>query len=198
MPIARNPIPDRPEVYPYQNKNLLKPGTRSLQDYKVAVWDENTYRHSGIPFNSASWSGRHVTEGQKREIYSDDAILTHHTGQKVRYTTDPATGLMVYRGYLYDQHVKDPPLWGHANYPKIVDRSDYWKSPQPITPLHQSNPPVYPAAYNVDWAVLHKPLPQMQNATQARYLRDHHKEPERPGLARKDKSFLRGQPSAEY
>lgn len=189
LPVRYPALPDEPLPYKHENMAITKPGEQSLQDHKVAVWDENTYKHIGVPSHSLQFGAAHPTTAHRQSFHSDEAIIEHHSGQRVRYTTDPATGLFVYRGFVYDQHVKDPPLWGSKNYEKAVDRSDYWTSPLPVTSLAESNPTNRPRKYNIEKAHLHKPLPDNFTSSHAHFLTDGENGQERPGYGKTDRTL---------
>ena len=186
VPIRHPDYPYNPLVYKNENRAILKPGERSLNDYKCAVWDENTYKHMGVHPDSLTFSANHQTEGQRYEVIRDSEVVTHHSGQRVRYTVDPVTGMYVYRGNVYDQHVKDPPMWGSKNYYHTIDRSDYYHAPDPVTPLHLSNPEVKPAEYTIDQARLHRPLPDNFTAYHRSELTHQDRAPSHLGRARYD------------
>ena len=78
-------------------------------------------------------------------------------------------------------------MWGSKNYYHTVDRSDYWHSLDPVTPLHLSNPENKPAQYIVDQAKLYKPLPDNFTAYHRSALTDQDQgAPSYPGHARYD------------
>lgn len=159
MPIRHPDHPYNPLAYKHENLAIVPPGERSLNQYKVGVWDERIFPHVGIHADDIQLGRGTVVNHAEGPRHDEGTIITHHSGQRVRYTTDPATGLYVYRGLVQDTHEKDPPMWGSTNYHKGVDRSDYWHTPHPVTQLAESNPPRRPAAYSIDNQQFYKPLP---------------------------------------
>ena len=171
----------------YQNRAILRPGEQSLNNHKVDVWDERLYKHMGLHPDSLT---RGLTS-KRDEALTDTAIVTHHSGQQVRYRIDPATGLYVYRGYVNPTHELDAPTWGNKNYYHRVDRSDYFATPPPVTPLSESNPVHRPVQYGINAAKFHKPLPDNFTRSHRVALTDMDKAiPSRAGTALTNKTRM--------
>ena len=189
VPPARHPdFPSNPLAYVDQNRRILVPGEQSLHEHHVNVWDELTPKHIGVAPDTLTFSRNHHTTGQRTE-YNDAEVMTHHSGQRVRYKIDPVSGMYLYRGYVYEPHFKDPPMLGSANYVTSVDRggANMYQAPHPTTQLDESNPRKAPAPYNVDNAQLWKPLPDNFTASHRQELTHSNKaHPTHPGRARYD------------
>ena len=196
LPVGQNfppEVPIRHPEYPnsplpqkaYQNRSILRPGEQSLDNYKVDVWDERIYKHVGVNRDSQALG---YTPGRD-EVLGDTAVITHHSGQQVRYKIDQATGLYVFRGYVNPTHRLDAPTWGNKNYYHQIDRSDFWETPPPLTQLSESNPPVRPVEYSIAGAQFYKPLPDQFNAHHMIALTDQDKsDPTRAGTALTNKT----------
>ena len=183
IPIRHPDHPYNPLVYKHQNRAVPKPGEESLQNYKVSVWDERTFRHIGLHPDSFAHG---YTDGRS-EALADSVITTHHSGEQVRYKIDPTTGMYVYRGMINPPSWLDAPTWGNENYRKQTDRSNYWESPLPVTGLAESNPPRAPVPYEIHNQLFYKPLPDNLNRTHLAALTDSDKgAPRRAGTARYD------------
>ena len=161
------PENDKPGVYQYEQEDQTpRPGAQSLHDYPVPVLPEDYHEHYAVhPEHLYSYTPTH---NAKNEL-TDSEIVTHHTGQQVRYKYQPETGMYVYRGLVYPTHEKDVPLktledekapiGNDMKYVRRADRSDYYDAPTPETqvPAVQYSKPAH---YSIHSARFYKPLPK--------------------------------------
>ena len=145
-----------------ENKALLKPGQQSLSTYKVPVYDEQVYKHTGIHPDSLSLG---ITQGRD-EVLNETTTLTHHSGARARYKMDVATGMYAYRGLVEDSNGNDSswvnppyPHNGNLKYTTSQDRSDYWVAPTPTTSIQDSKRPRKPTPYTIDHVKFFRPHP---------------------------------------
>lgn len=164
LPMRSRPMQTTPKVvnYPFEQvEQTPKVGERSLTEYQnLPVRPEEYEMHQAIP--PSELLALNPAFDAKNEL-NDTEIVTHHTGQQVRYKFDPVSGMYVYRGLVYPSHKKDlpmdekGPIGNDMKYFRHVDRSDYYAAPAPTAMPGTKREE--PESYQIHDARFYRPLP---------------------------------------